>query len=376
VGYGNRQDRIINTAEINGVVAMKTEEQMDWPQDAAEFEVCCGYYKDTELVKRSASGGAASALSEWMISLDGAVFGVMYSRDFKSAHYGCAETPEELAKFRSTKYISAEKKLQTGNDWVSVYAAVAEKLRREQYVLFTGLGCDVAALQKYLQSQNVAADRLYTVDLICHGPTYPEVQKQYVERLEQKFGAQVKSFSVRYKKLGWKPPFVRAEFENGKVFEERFYESDFGYAFQNYSRESCYQCKFKGCNHCADLTLGDYWGCVKGMPEFNPEGVSLFLYRTDKGRELVHALEQAESFVMMPADIHLALEHNPMFYKSRQKDPKRRDAFGRDMEAGGLHYAVTRSSGYSAYRKRKWKRMIRERIPAGLLRILKKSGGK
>ena len=352
---------------------METQEQFGF--DTSEFEIYCGCYNDAELVKSSASGGAATAISEWILSLGGSVFGAVYSQDFKSAHYGCAETSKELVKFQSSKYISTDKKVRVENEWVPVYSMVEEKLCQGKYVLFTGLGCDVAALQKYLQNRNITSERLYTVDLICHGPTYPEVQKQYIERLERKYRSRVKSFSVRYKKLGWKPPFIHAEFENGKVFEERFYESDFGFAFQNYSKESCYQCKFKGCNHCADLTLGDYWGCVAGMPEYNPDGVSLFLCRTAKGRELVHALEQADCFTVLPADMQLAMENNPMFYKSRKKNPERCEAFRRDMEKNGLHYAVTQNSGYKVYRKRKVKRIIKDLLSTNLLQIHKRPAG-
>ena len=46
-----------------------------------------------------------------MIAEGGMVFGVKYSKDFKTAEYELASTSEELKKFRGSKYIFPEKKV-------------------------------------------------------------------------------------------------------------------------------------------------------------------------------------------------------------------------------------------------------------------------
>lgn len=333
-----------------------------------------GYIEDEKTFSVS-SGGAATALSECIIREGGTVIGAVYTEDFKGACFAAAATPEELEPLKTSKYITTEKKIRVGGEWISVFEYTASLLRDGKTVLFVGLGCDIGALDKYLETHGVSGETLYTVDLICHGPTYADVQKQYVERLEKRFGGKVTKFSVRYKAKGWKPPFIRAEFDNGKVFQERFYESDFGFAFKAWSRASCYQCRFKGDGHKADLTVGDYWGCKKGMESYNPLGVSVIFCRSDKGQKLLDMLGRMDSFRLGPADMELALGHNRMFYECREKNEKNYSQFQEDFNKSGLAAAVRNSSGYKAHLSRIAKRKIRDSIPAPVTKILRKLGG-
>ncbi len=197
---------------------------------------------------------------------------------------------------------------------------------------------------------------LYTIDLICHGPTMPDVQRNYVEILEKKFRSKVVSFSSRYKKIGWTPPYIHVEFENGKVYDRRLYESDFGYAFQTYSRGSCYSCHFKGNNHVADITAGDFWGAKRGMPEYNENGVSVFLCKTDKGRKLIEMIDR-EKFCIGETKMERVILYNPMFERSLPK-PSYHDEFVRYYKEKGLHYAVIHSSGYRLYVKKALKKRL------------------
>lgn len=340
--------------------------------DITELSVYSGYFKNDDKVFSSSSGGAATALAECIIAKGGVVFGVVYASDFKSAHFACAETVDELEQFKTSKYIATEKKLYVGGEWVSVFEEVAKRLSAEITVLFIGLGCDVGGLLKYLENHHVCTKNLYTVDLICHGPTYAKVQSQYVEALEKKYNSKVVSFSVRYKAKGWTPPFIRAEFANGKVHEERFYESDFGFAFKAYSRSNCYHCQFKGSNHKADLTIGDYWGCTKEMQAYNPLGVSVIFCRSERGSELVDMLSQSEFFYIQSADMNLALSHNRSFYQRRDKNEEEYERFKSDFEKKGLHYAVKNSDGYESHIKRIRRRRIKDMLPTQVVDFVRK----
>lgn len=340
--------------------------------DISSLKVYSGYFLEKEKLSISSSGGAATAISEQIIQKGGVVFGVTYTDDFKKATYACADMLEELEKFKSSKYISTEKKMHIYGEWVPVFSAVEKRLLKNQTVLFIGLGCDVGALLKFLAKKQVNCKNLYTVDLICHGPTYSQVQEDFLNGLEKKYTSKVVAFSVRYKKEGWKPPYIYVEFANGKVYEERLYESEFGYAFKTYSRRQCYECKFKGNNHVADLTLGDYWGCTEGMTGYNSLGVSIIFARTQKGEDMVSHLQTKEDFVVCPADIELALKHNITFYQCREMNKAQYEAFDKSFKKRGLHYAVINSNGYKIYRKRKTKRIIKHMLPDKLIQIVLK----
>lgn len=341
--------------------------------DTLNLTVYSGYYTDDLAVSSSASGGAGTALSECIVNSGGSVFGVVYTHDFKSACFACAESIKELDQFKTSKYIATEKRIQVNGEWVSVFEEVGRKLSGGKTVLFIGLGCDVGALLKYLKNHDVNIDNLYTVDLICHGPTCREVQKQYIEALEKRYKSKVVEFSVRYKAQGWTPPFIRAKFENGKIFMERFYESDFGFAFKAFSQASCYQCQFKGENHQADLTIGDYWGCTKEMDSYNPLGVSVIFCRSEKGKQLVQMISDQDRFDLRVADMNIALSHNRMFYSRREKNVKQYEQFKTDFEEKGLHYAVKHNSDYKAFRLQILKRKIRKFIPRSAIQMIRKA---
>ena len=127
-------------------------------------------------------------LAETIINNNGIVYGVTYADDFKSAHYIRIETPDELDKIKGSKYIYADKKLNNGK---FAYISAVDDLKEGKLVLFTGLGCDIAALEKTATLRNAPTENLYTVDLICHGPTFPAVQSSYICELEERAHSKV-----------------------------------------------------------------------------------------------------------------------------------------------------------------------------------------
>lgn len=232
---------------------------------------------------------------------------------------------------------------------VLIYEVIAHKLLEGKTVLFIGLGCDVGALYQWLKNKDIDITNLFTVDLICHGVTYPAAQEAFIEELEQKYGGKVVKFTSRDKRKGWRSPSIRVDFSNGKTYSKLLYETDFGYAFRVYTRESCYHCRFKGSNHRADITIGDYWGMSAGQKGFHKNGVSVLLSRSDKGEQLIQKLEQ-NRFLLEEGDAKHMIKNNRMFETSVSKFSYR-DTFEKDFKEKGLHQAVIRSEGYRVYRK-------------------------
>lgn len=346
---------------------------MDLGFDTSRLKAYSGYFNDNEKLLQSASGGGATAIAEAFLSRGGIVFGVSYSQDFKSAEFVCASTPGELAKLKGSKYIESRKEILIDNKLQSIYKVVAEKLKSNNKVLFIGLGCEVAAMQSYLDTKYIDTTNLYLIDLICHGPTSPEVARQFIEKLEKKFKSKVISFSVRYKKKGWTPPYIFALFENGKTYETHFYGSDYGYAFSIYSRPSCYNCHFRGENHKSNLTLADYWGLTKEMEGYNPNGVSLFIVQNPKGEELIESINNNE-FTISPTDVDFALANNTMYFTTRKPHPNR-EKFEKNLMSKGLGYATKKSYGtvkYYLIRKLKIRSTIGRLLPMPIKRLIRK----
>lgn len=272
----------------------------------------------------------ATAISEKIIHNGGIVYGVVYSSNFKSAHYACAKTIEELKPLQSSKYIKAHLTYKG----ISVFEEVKKNLEKGTTVLFIGLPCTVMGLSNFL---DVKYDNLILIDLLCYGPTEDEVAKQFVYNLERKYKSKVKSFNVRYKKLGWDPPFVQAKFKNGKIYEEEFYKTEYGLAFSVYPKLACSKCISKGNKHKSDITLGDYWGIEESDKYYNKNGVSIAFTRTQKGKDTLTSLDNV---VLNPADIDFAISNNKIINEQKEVDLIKREKFKRMLEKDGLRYAV------------------------------------
>ena len=243
-----------------------------------------GYVNDLKAVKSSSSGGFATAISQSFVEKGGVVYGVGYSTDYLSITYDRAERIDELERFRTSKYAQAHKD--------GVYAGVDKDLKEDRKVLFIGLPCEVSALYHYVRAQ----ENLYTISLICHGPTSQNVHRQFCEGILKDNDAEHLDFlSLRHKETGWKPYFIKARFNTGAEYMREFNKTGYDVAFKYLKRPSCSVCKYKLGNKefglVADLVLGDYHGVRKDSPEFNGWGVSQASVLTDKGEELIAMLQ-------------------------------------------------------------------------------------
>jgi len=202
-------------------------------------------------------------------------------------------------------------------------------------------------LRTYIKANQIDDTLLYTVSLICHGQTPSEIAKQYILQLENRFSGKIRSFNTRYKRNKWTPIYIRAEFESDLVYETPLYCSDFGYAFSIYSREACYQCKYRGNSHPSDIVIGDYWGITEKMPGYNKHGVSLIVPQTDKGHHLLSMINKG-TFLICQTDYQFAMAHNPMYWKSRPRH-KKYEHFKNVYCEKGLHAAVISCQGRIPY---------------------------
>ena len=322
-----------------------------------DIAVYAGYVKEKESLLKSASGGIATAISEEIINRGGYVAGVSYTEDFHGAEYTITNNLSDLDRLRGSKYIEVNKG--------TVYKDVRNLLDKGKTVLFFGLPCTVAAMYSFLGKEY---DNLITCELICHAPISTKVHEQYVAYLEEKYNSTLCSFSVRYKKKGWTPPYLRAEFKNGQIFEDEFYSTEYGIAFRNLMKPSCFKCQFKGDNRTGDLMIGDFWGASKTDPFWNDNGISVMFVHTQKADELLRSIKDIELF---ESTFDRAVEHNSNVLTHR-KINESRIKFSKLFEKKGLFYAAK----HYVPVKKKIKSFIAHLIPKQSKSFLKKIIGK
>lgn len=299
-----------------------TKEVPDFKEDAV-----AGYTRDQKEIKASASGGLATAMAKGFINAhSGVVYGVAYAQDCSTIEYVRVENAVQLEELRTSKYAQAQKN--------NVYQKVKDDLHAGRPVLFFGLPCDAYALQLYLGKPH---ENLYVCALMCHGPTSPAVHTAYTAALVNRYKSKIMEFSVRYKKDGWKPYYIRAKFNNGAEHIERFDSSLYGIAFLYLKRPSCNVCQIKRSKIHSDITIGDYHLSWNGRGQFrpyHPDGVSSAIIHTRRG---VLLTELAKNFCLESIPVKNVL-YSEAYVRPIAARANRRE-FGRVFAKEGLEAA-------------------------------------
>lgn len=296
----------------------------------------CGYLKDESVLKKSSSGGIATAMSQKVLSIGGVVYGAAYTHDFKEVEYIRVDNENDLKRLQNSKYVKA----RMGQE---ILGKMADDLSQGIKVLVCGIPCDVGAVKKYMEKNNVDTSSLITVDLICHGTADKRVLTQYIDHLEKKHRSKVVDFSTRYKNPDWAHPYMRAEFENGKVVLKSFHiETEYGLSLQYMKAKRCYDCPFKGEDgHVADFTIGDFWGVKEQDNGYNKLGTSIIFVYDDKAEEFLKTIDE---FALFEADKEKALNGNP-FYSCSAPHVDRIEWFRENFEKEGLIKTVRKHRG-------------------------------
>lgn len=280
------------------------------------------YNIDESVRKESSSGGVFSAVATHLFNNHNNtyVFGAAFDENFNVNHI-CVDNEKDLFKLRGSKYVQSN----IGES----PKQVKELLEKGNTVLFSGTPCQVSGLYNYLKKDY---DNLYTIDIVCHGTCVKKVFNKYVEYLKETYKSDIASISFRNKEIGWNNFSTEIIFCNGcrylKHHDEDLYMKLF---LKNLIlNNGCYDCKFKGDNHVADITLGDLWG-IENFDDIKDDdkGMSLLLTNTQKGNDLVKELQN--SIYIQEIDKDLALRYNSAYSKSPYK-PGSRELLLKDLD--------------------------------------------
>lgn len=281
------------------------DKETDVPYAPAAF---AGRNMDEAECAAGSSGGVFLPLAKSVIAHGGVVFGVAFNDRFTAEHQS-AETVESVRKFCGSKYIQS--------DVNHTFPQVKEALQQGREVLFSGTACQIAGLKNYLGKEY---DRLYTLDLICHGVPSPKLWEKYLQSLNRKLP---KSVSFRDKTDGWRSFRLRIAWEKSVLSESHKENKYFSLFLTNFIlRESCYSCGFKMKNIRSDLTVADFWGIGAVLPELDDnKGVSLILQNTSKGSELLERI--AGEVRLVPVDTEQAVRQNKAARTAPERNPRR-----------------------------------------------------
>lgn len=260
-----------------------------------------GWASNEEIRCVGSSGGVATAISAAFVQNGGLVCSCVFEAgEFR---FDIVDEVEGINRFSGSKYVKSNP--------AGVYKKLKKEIALNKSVLFIGLPCQVAALKNYIGDN----ERLYTIDLICHGTPSPKLLEMYLKEnqhsikmvTELRFRKKA-SFKLSDNYVGIKPSGVQDRYT---------------YAFLKsvcYT-ENCYACRYAQQNRVSDISLGDSWGSQLSEEE-KVKGISLILCQSDKGQELLRMTD----LHLEDVDLENAIAHNKQL-NAPSKKPLEYDAF-------------------------------------------------
>ena len=285
------EERCVECGVCNQICpANKIKEKTDYKQQY--FAI-----KNTDDIRKlSSSGGVFTAMSDVVLEKNGYVIAPIMDDKF-NVYHTVARNKSERDQMRNTFYVQS--------NTTQIYSLTKKYLNEGRMILFVGTPCQIAGLYAFLGKEN---DRLYTVDLICHGVPSPAIFKKYIEYISNKKG-EVSEFRFRDKTLGWGGYTVSTKV-NGKTVTNKQWLQSYNCLFsKNYiNRKSCSICKYTNYDRVADVTIGDFWSIKKVDASFyDKKGVSVVLVNSKKGENL---LKECKDIVTYAVDREQTIQNS------------------------------------------------------------------
>jgi len=243
-------------------------------------------HKDSDVLKNSSSGGMFTAIADYIISKNGIIFGAAFDSTEYTVKHISVTSKDELQKLRKSKYVYSDLK--------ECIFEIKKAVESEKYILFTGTPCQVAAIKNMYGHY----DKLFIVDLFCHGTLEPKLFKQYLESFDKK----ITGIDFRGQSLNKKSNF-RFQLYSDK---EKFLDGEYGndiitYLFISSAglRDVCFKCSYAAKKHLSDITIGDWdfeypyeWNLI-----YNKLHPSILSVNTKRGKEIFENIKNEINYI-------------------------------------------------------------------------------
>jgi coenzyme F420-reducing hydrogenase beta subunit len=275
--------------------------------------------KNVDTLMASVSGGVFTSVIVTYCKEDFAIFGVQFDDRFKVIH-SYSESIEEAKKYRKSKYVQS--------DINNSFKQAETFLKEGKKALFTGTPCQVAGLRLFLRKEY---ENLFCLDLVCHGVPSQNIFDKYIKYIEEKYKGKITDFTFRHKVLNkngkWNSKNIKVKVNNKDIIHkpnEDLYLK--GFHGELFYRPSCYNCQYANPDRISDITMADFWGVEKLIPEDDVhKGISVILVNTPKGQEVLKGL--TETMNIKEVSLDFVIESNAQLNRPAKKHLKYEEFF-------------------------------------------------
>lgn len=251
-----------------------------------------GFATDSELRYKASSGGALSAILQFLLEsgrVDGAIE-VTADPEFPIGNITVARTDRDgIIASAGSRYAPS-----------SPLARLSEYLYQDKTFAVVGKPCDIAALRALSdQRSEVALAFPVLISFFCAG--VPSLSGS--EEVLRDLGTNLNDTDTfRYRGHGW-PGRATATMKNGKSLSMTYHES-WGKILSRHVQHRCKICA-DGSGVAADIVCADIWETdARGYPLFEEQdGQSLIMTRTALGQEITDAANSAGSVIVEEFDL-------------------------------------------------------------------------
>lgn len=281
--------------------------------------------KDKSALMSSSSGGAFTALSDAFLKSGDAVVAAVYNYENHTVEFQMILDEKQRERAKGSKYMQSK----PGDIYQEAYHWLMDNPKKE--LLFVGMGCQSDGFRKFSEIKGIR-DRVYIVDIICHGSPSPKLWREYAESIQKKDG-RITYLTFKDKRNGWKSPTAYV-----KVNGSERPLKDYVKVFYNRCalRPSCYECPYATTERKTDMTIGDFWHIEETIPDFyDPNGNSLFLIHTGRGEELFEKIRD---------NMDYRLSNTAQCWQANLEAPtqksEQRDVFWNDYQKKGIDFVI------------------------------------
>ena len=293
--------------------------------DLIDTIVYAGRLKDKSALMSSSSGGAFTALSDAFLKSGDAVVAAVYNYENHTVEFQMILDEKQRERAKGSKYMQSK----PGDIYQEAYRWLMDNPKKE--LLFVGMGCQSDGFRKFSEIKGIR-DRVYIVDIICHGSPSPKLWREYAESIQKKDG-RITYLTFKDKRNGWKSPTAYV-----KVNGSERPLKDYVRVFYNQCalRPSCYECPYATTERKTDMTIGDFWHIEETIPDFyDPNGNSLFLIHTGRGEELFEKIRD---------NMDYRLSNTAQCWQANLEAPTQksgqRDVFWNDYQKKGIDFVI------------------------------------
>ncbi|MBP9996337.1 MAG: Coenzyme F420 hydrogenase/dehydrogenase, beta subunit C-terminal domain [Lachnospiraceae bacterium] len=271
--------------------------------------------RQDSVIGASSSGGIYYELCNYVISQNGIVYGAAYSDSMHVHHIRC-EQISEISATQKSKYMRSNIE--------KCYNEVLKDLGQGRIVLFSGTGCQIAGLKRFVGEEY---DRLITCEVVCHGAPLNIALEKYIEEKQKKVSSKLKHIDFRDKRNGWSHNCILECYANGN--EDVILSCDHMvhklYLDGINMEKACGLCKYQRLPRIADITLADFWRYAgEKIPNHGDRGISLVAINSEHGNSVLRSI--SDRIFLDEVTIDEAIESCRHMSKAPYEHPSR-DAF-------------------------------------------------